>query len=109
MSGFKFTNYAYAPDPEFDDYTFVKFEELKSQIIIFDTEHIRIGDDFVKFAFRYNNSDVVYCSYTKSKSIVNTLKNIMETEGLIPAVPVMIGTYPTALGKDGYCFVDVDN
>lgn len=106
---FKFEKYAYNADPEFDDYEFVKFETLKDAIITLYDDHLRINDDdSVKFMFTKDGDDTQYCTYTKSKSIVNTLKNIRDSEGVIPSVPVRIGTYPTSLGKDGYCFKDIE-
>ena len=109
-NGFKFEKFAYQPDPEFDDYEFVKFEELKNKTIVISGDNCRIEDESVKFAFRFaDNDEVRYCTYTKAKAIVRTLQNIFNSEGVIPAVPVMIGTYPTGKGNDGYCFKDVED
>lgn len=103
---FKFEKFAYQPDPEFDGYDFIKFEELKGATIIINSEHVRLKDDSVKMVIKMDGQE--YCTFTKAKAIVNTLKNIMDSEGVIPAVPVMIGTYPTGKGNDGYCFRDVE-
>lgn len=109
MTAFKFEKFAYQPDPQFDDYEFVKFEELKNKVIVMDSDNVRINDDSVKFAFRFvENDEIRFCTFTKAKAIVNTLKNIVDSEGLVPAVPVMISTYPTGKGNDGYCFKDID-
>ena len=109
-NGFKFEKFAYQPDPEFDDYEFIKFEELKNQTIVINGDKCRLKDDSVKFAFRYEyRDDTEYCTFTKAKAIVRTLQNIVDSEGVIPAVPVMIGTYPTGKGNDGYCFKDVED
>lgn len=107
---FKFEKYAYQPDPEFDDYEFIKFENLKDKVIRIKSEPLRLTDDGAcKMVICFDEKpEVEYCTYTKAKSIVNTLKNILDEEGTIPFVPVRIGTYPTSMGRDGYCFKDVE-
>lgn len=105
---FKFEKFAYQPDPEFDEYEFVKFEELKGKTIVISSDKCRINEDSVKFAFVYNGEDTEYCTFTKSKAIVRTLQNIYDNLSIIPSIPVMIGTYPTGKGNEGYCFKDVD-
>lgn len=108
MSTFKFEQFAYEPDPEFDDFTFVKFETLKGEIITMYDDHMRIKDDSVKFMFTKDGDDTQYCTYTKAKSIVRTLQNIRDSEGVVPSIPVQIATYATGKGNDGYCFKDIE-
>lgn len=107
MTGFKFAKYAYEPDPEFDDFDFVKFSELKDKVITLGT-HFRFNDDdSIKFTVIVDNKEV--CTYTKAKSIVRTLKNIYDELGTLPTdAPVKVGTYSTGKGNDGFCFVDVE-
>ena len=107
MTAFKFEKFAYQPDPEFDDYEFIKFSELKDKVITFG-DTIRFNDDdSIKMVVVVDGKE--YCTYTKSKSIVNTLKNVYDELGTIPTdTPVLISTYPTGKGNEGYCFKDVD-
>ena len=107
---FKFEKYSYQPDPEFDDYLFIKFSELVDKTIVISGDDIRFNDDdSIKFAFRFADGDEINkCTYTKATAIVRTLKNIYDDIGTIPAVPVMVSTYKTGKGNDGYCFKDVE-
>ena len=92
---FKFEKYSYQPDPEFDDYQFIKFY------------HIRFNDDdSIKMVVTVEGQE--FCTYTKATAITRTLKNIYDDIGTIPAVPVMVSTYKTGKGNDGYCFKDVE-
>lgn len=104
---FKFEKYSYQPDPDFDDYQFIKFSELKDKAIIIDGDHIRFNDDdSIKMVVHVDGQE--FCTYTKATAITRTLKNIYDDIGTIPAVPVMITTYKTGKGNDGYCFKDVE-
>lgn len=106
---FKFEKYAYEPDPDFDELEFIKFENLKDEVITI-TDNIRFNDDdSVKMEITMDKDDNImhYCTFTRAKAIVRTLKNIYDDIGTIPAVPVRIGTYKTGKGNDGYCFKDI--
>lgn len=107
MTAFKFEKYAYQPDPEFDDFEFIKFSELKDKTITFGT-HIRFNDDeSVKMTVIVDGKE--FCTYTKAKAITRTLRNIYDEIGTIPTdAPVRIGTYSTGKGNDGFCFKDVE-
>lgn len=104
---FKFEKYAYAPDPDFDELEFIQFEKLKEKVITI-TDNIRINDDKTSVKMEIVLDGVHYCTFTKAKAIVRTLANIIDDIGTVPNIPVMIGTYPTNNGKDGYCFKDVE-
>ena len=103
---FKFEKYAYEPDPDFDELEFIKFENLKNKVITI-TDNIRINEDKSSVKMEIIMDGEHYCTFTKAKAIVRTLSNIMDDIGTVPNVPVMIGTYSTNNGKDGYCFKDV--
>ena len=107
MATFKFEKFAYQPDPEFDDYEFVKFSELKDKVITFGS-HIRFNDDdSIKMTVIVDGKEM--CTYTKAKAIVNTLRNIYDELGTVPTdAPVLISTYSTGKGNDGYCLKDIN-
>ena len=108
MTGFKFAKYAYQPDPEFDDFDFIKFSELKDKVITLGT-HFRFSDDAESIKFTVLVDDKEMCTYTKAKAVVRTLKNIYDELGTLPTdAPVKIVTYKTGKGNDGFCFVDID-
>lgn len=112
---FKFNDYKFKVDADFKDYEFTQMEFLKNKVIVI--EFVKFYDETdddktrvaCRFAYKLEGEEKIRFSYTKSYGIVSVLSNIMEEEGVIPKVPVMISTTMTKSGNMGYTFEDVEN
>lgn len=112
---FKFSAYKFPVDEDFKNIHFMKIEELVGKIITigdvvkFSEKDIENSDKkktTVKFSFVLN--DAIHYTYSSSYGIAGVLKNIMDSEGVIPKVPVKIVSVPTQNGKNTYAFEDVE-
>lgn len=113
---FKFADYKFPVDKDFENHKFVKMEEIAGTVITIGNIvkfQDKTGEDgkiktAVRFSFRQENGDLCY-TYSTSYGIAGVLKNIQEAEGVVPQVPVKIITVPTKNGKSTYEFADVED
>lgn len=111
---FKFNDYKFKVDADFKDYEFTQMEFLKNKTIVIEFAKFYEETDEDKtrtacrFAYKLDGEEKIRFSYTKSYGIVSVLMNIIEEEGVIPKVPVMITTTMTKSGNMGYIFADIE-
>lgn len=111
---FKFNAYKFKIDEEFKTCEFTKMSELVGKTIVIDvvkfyTENSDGKDKTAcRFSYTIEGDDTARFSYTKSYGIVSVLQNIMDSEGVIPKIPVKIRTIMTSTGNAGYVFEDVE-
>lgn len=112
---FKFADYKFPIDEELKNIHFMKIEELVNKtitigdVVKFNEKDVEGSDKkrtTVKFSFVLDGG--MHYTYSSSYGIAGVLKNIMDSEGVIPKVPVKIASVPTPNGKNTYVFVDVE-
>lgn len=112
---FKFSAYKFPVDEDFKNIHFMKIEELVGKVITIgdvvkfsekDVENSDKKKTVVKFSFVLN--DGLHYTYSTSYGIAGVLKNIVDSEGVIPKVPVKVISVPTQNGKNSYAFEDVE-
>ena len=112
---FKFSDYKFPVDKDFDGFQFVKMEEIAGTTITIGAVvkfQEKVGEDgktktAVRFCFKDQTGKLCY-TYSTSYGIAGVLKNIVDSEGVVPQVPVQIVTVPTKNGKSTYEFADVE-
>lgn len=112
---FKFADYKFPVDEDLKNIHFMKIEELVNKTITIGdvvkfSEKTVEGKDTPKTVVKFNfilNGGMHY-TYSTSYGIAGVLKNIMDSEGIIPKVPVKIVSVPTPNGKNTYAFEDVE-
>lgn len=112
---FKFSMYKFPVDEDFKNIHFMKIEELVGKVITIgdvvkfsekDVENSDKKKTTVKFTFTLNNEP--HYTYSSSYGIAGVLKNIIESEGVVPKIPVKVVSVPTQNGKNTYAFEDVE-
>ena len=112
---FKFADYKFPVDPDFKNIHFMKMENLVNKtitigdVVKFSTKENDDGKEKISVRFSFTMDGQLHYTYSTSYGIAGCLKNIMDSEGVIPKVPVKIVTVPTQNGKSTYAFEDVDN
>lgn len=111
---FKFADYKFPVDEDLKNIHFMKIEELVNQtitigdVVKFSEKKTDDGKTrtTVKFSFVLNGG--LHYTYSSSYGIAQVLKNIFDSEGVVPKVPVMIVSVTTQNGKNTYEFKDVE-
>lgn len=105
---FKFEDFEYEIDPEFQNVEKVSVESLINVPIIF---------DYVKFNTTHDGKETITARvqledgskkfiYTGAYKVVGQLKRIMDSEGVIPRIPAKIVATPNAKGNNSYKIVN---
>lgn len=111
---FKFADYKFPVDEDFKGIEFTKIETVINKVITigdvvkFTEKEDDNGKKKTSVKFSYEIDGKKYYTYSTSYGIAGVLKNIMDSEGVIPKIPVKIVTVPTQNGKNTYVFEDVE-